>query len=268
MHSFIPPHRFFPYLTWTDIRDMPHKEQVVIVQPIGAIEQHGPHLPLIVDAAIAVGVLGRALEQIPEHLPVYALPPQYYGKSNEHIRFPGTITLSATTLLALLTEIGTSIYRAGFRKLVFLNAHGGQPEVIRIVARDLHIQYSDFMIFPLFCWRVPHAGSELLTSQNSAVSIHADLGETSLMLSLLPDHVKMERAVKEYPQGLPDDDSLLSLEGKLPFAWATDELSDSGVLGDPTGATPEIGDRLLASLAQSWAKLLQDVYYFSGKKCL
>ncbi|HBQ97607.1 creatininase family protein [Roseofilum sp. SID3] len=264
MHSFIPPHRFFPYLTWTEIRDMPNKENVVIVQPIGAIEQHGPHLPLIVDSAIATGVLGKALEKLPEDIPVYALPTQYYGKSNEHINFPGTITLSAQTLLAVLKELGESIYRAGFRKLVFLNAHGGQPEIISIIARDLHIQYADLMVFPLFVWRVPNASGELLKSQpHPELSIHADLGETSLLLSLLPDRVHMERAVKEYPQGLPPEDSLLSMEGKLPFAWATHELSQSGVFGDPTGATSEIGDRLLDSLAQSWAKVLQDVYDFS-----
>lgn len=264
MHSFIPPQRFFPYLTWTEIRDMPHKENVVIVQPVGAIEQHGPHLPLIVDAAIATGVLGRAMEKLPETLPVYALPTQYYGKSNEHINFPGTITLTAQTLLSVLQEVGESIYRAGFRKLVFLNAHGGQPEVISIIARDLHIQYPDLMIFPLFVWRVPNPSGELLKNQeHPELSIHADLGETSLLLSLLPEQVHMERAVKEYPQGLPPENSLLSMEGKLPFAWATHELSKSGILGDPTGATAEIGDRLLDSLAQSWAKVLQEVYDFS-----
>ncbi|MDJ1180936.1 creatininase family protein [Roseofilum sp. BLCC_M91] len=267
MHSFIPPHRFFAYLTWTEIRDMPNKENVVIVQPVGAIEQHGPHLPLIVDSAIATGVLGKALELLPEDIPVYALPTQYYGKSNEHINFPGTLTLSAQTLLAVLKEVGESIYRAGFRKLVFLNAHGGQPEVINIIARDLHIQYPDLMVFPLFVWRVANASGELLKQQDHPeLSIHADMGETSLLLSLLPEQVHMERAVKEYPQGLPGADSSLSLEGKLPFAWATHELSQSGVFGDPTGATAEIGDRLLDSLAQSWAQVLQDVYDFSGAK--
>ena len=112
MHSYIPPHRFFPYLTWTEIHQMPDKENTVILQPIGAIEQHGPHLPLIVDAAISTAVLGKALEQLDPAIPAYALPPLYYGKSNEHWHFPGTITLSAETLTAILMEVGQSLHRA------------------------------------------------------------------------------------------------------------------------------------------------------------
>ena len=130
MHSFIPPDRFLPYLTWQDIDSLPDKQKVVIVQPLGAMEQHGPHLPLIVDAAIVTGVMGKALEALKPEIPAYALPTLIYGKSNEHWHFPGTITLSATTLLHTLMEVGESLYRAGFRKLVFVNGHGGQPQVV------------------------------------------------------------------------------------------------------------------------------------------
>jgi len=154
MHGFIPPHRYFPYLTWTDIDSMPDKENVVIIQPIGAIEQHGPHLPIAVDAAISLGVLGKAFEKLNTNVPAFALPCLYYGKSNEHWSFPGTITLSATTLLTLIQEIAESLYRSGFRKLVLMNSHGGQPQVMEIAARDIHQQYTDFLVFPFFTWRV------------------------------------------------------------------------------------------------------------------
>jgi creatinine amidohydrolase len=264
MHSFIPPERFFPYLTWTAIEAMPDKGNVVIVQPIGAIEQHGPHLPLAVDSAIATAVLGKALANLPDHIPAYALPPLYYGKSNEHWHFPGTITLSAQTLMAVLTDVGESIYRAGFRKLVFLNAHGGQPQVLDIVARDLHQTHDDFMVFPLFVWRVATVApvaKELLTPKELELGIHAGDAETSLLLSLLPDQVHMEAAVTEYPRDLPVN-STLSMEGNLPFAWTTRDLSKSGVLGDPTVATREKGDRLLASLVEGWVTVIQDIYAF------
>lgn len=261
MHGVIPPDRFFPYLTWTDIQHMPDRENVVLVQPIGAIEQHGPHLPLIVDAAIATSVVGKALEQLEPEIPAYALPPLYYGKSNEHWHFPGTITLTASTLIALLTEVGESVYRAGFRKLAFVNGHGGQPQILEIVARDLHQQYGDFMVFPLFVWRAPNCALELLTPQEADLGIHAGDAETSLMLSLLPDHVRMEAAVREYPAGLPKD-SLLSMEGALPFAWATRDLTRSGVLGDATVATPEKGDRIFASLVEGWVQVIRDIYQF------
>lgn len=261
MHSFIPPQRFFPYLTWTEIQAMPAKESVVLIQPMGAIEQHGPHLPLIVDAAIAVSVLGKALGQLDTAIPAYALPPLYYGKSNEHWRFPGTISLSSETLLAVLAEMAESLYQAGFRRLVFMNAHGGQPQILELIARDLHVRHPDFLIFPLFVWRVPHVASTLLTPKELELGIHAGDAETSLMLSVLPHQVKMDAAVAEYPPAQPAE-SLLSLEGQLPFAWSTDDLSRSGVIGDPTTATQEKGDRLLESLAIGWARVIQDIYQF------
>ena len=164
MHGFIPPQRYFPYLTWSQIEQMPNKENVVIIQPVGAIEQHGPHLPIAVDSAISLGVLGKALSQLDNNIPAYALPCLYYGKSNEHISFPGTITLSAQTLLAVITEMALSIYRSGFRKLILMNSHGGQPQIMEIAARDLHQEHPDFSVFPLFTWRVPHAVGEMLTS--------------------------------------------------------------------------------------------------------
>lgn len=261
LHSFIPPDRYFPYLTWTDIQAMPDKENVVLIQPVGAIEQHGPHLPIAVDAAIGLAVLGKALEKLDSQIPAYALPNLYYGKSNEHIHFPGTITLTAQTLLNVLTEVAASVYRAGFRKLVFMNSHGGQPQVIEIAARDLHQQYSDFMLFPLFTWSVPNIARELLSAKELELGIHAGDAETSLLLSILPNQVKMERAIAEYPQELPKE-SLLSMEGNLPFAWVTRDLSQSGVIGDPLPATKARGDRLLESLATGWATVIQDIHHF------
>jgi creatinine amidohydrolase len=261
LHSFIPPKRFFPYLTWTDIQAMPDKENVVIIQPLGSIEQHGPHLPIVVDSAIEMGVLGKALEKLENEIPAYSLPCLYYGKSNEHWRFPGTITISAQTLLIVLIEIADSLYRAGFRKLILMNSHGGQIQIMEIAARDIHQKYEDFLVFPLFTWRVPNIARELFTEKELEYGIHAGDAETSMMLSLLPEQVKMERAVIEYPHGLPEE-SLLSMEGKLPFAWLTNELTQSGVLGDATVATKEKGDRILDSVSDGWVQVIKDVYRF------
>ena len=261
MHGFIPPHRYYAYLSWTDIRDMPNKENVVLIQPVGAIEQHGPHLPLAVDSAIATGVIGSALENLDPAIPAYALPTQYVGKSNEHCHFPGTLMLSANTLGRVLTETAESLYQSGFRKLAFANAHGGQPQVLEIVARDLHQRFSDFWIFPLFIWNVEHNVSALLSPQERAEGIHAGDAETSLLLSLLPDQVKMESALAEYPdQRLKD--RLISLEGKLPVSWITRDISRSGVIGDATAATPEKGDRILADLTQGWVEAISALHRF------
>lgn len=259
MHNFIPPHRFFPYLTWTDIDTMSDKENVVIIQPVGAIEQHGPHLPIIVDAAIGMGVLGKALAKLPLQIPAYALPSLYYGKSNEHWHFPGTITLSTETLSATLMEVADSIYRAGFRKLVLMNSHGGQPQVMQMVARDLHIKYADFTVFPLFTWRVPNITKELLTPQEAQEGMHAGDAETSIIMSLLPEQVRMERAVAEYP---PSPGKLLSWERNLPVSWATRDISKSGVIGDPTTASKEKGDRILESVSDGWVQVIEEIYAY------
>lgn len=244
---------------------MPDKDNVVVLQPVGAIEQHGPHLPLIVDAAIATAVLGKALNQLELDIPAYVLPTLYYGKSNEHWHFPGTITLSAQTLMATLMEMGESVYRSGFRKLALVNGHGGQPQIMEMVARDLHQRYEDFMVFPLFVWRVPNLPMELLSAKEAELGIHAGDAETSVLLSILPNQVRMEQALTEYPHELPQD-SLLSMEGKLPFAWTTRDLSRSGVLGDATVATQEKGDRFLSALAQGWAQVIRDIYRFQQPK--
>ena len=261
MNGPIPPQRYFPYLTWKDIAAMEHRDQVVIIQPLGAIEQHGPHLPLAVDSLLCTTVVGRALTALDPAIPAYSLPPLYYGKSNEHWQFPGTITLSAETLLRVLHEVGDSIYRAGFRKFVLINGHGGQPQVLEIVARDLHQRYPDLMVFPLFLWRAPNCAGELLTPQELEFGIHAGDAETSLMLSILPDQVRQHLAQAEFPPPLPGK-SCLSMEGKLPFAWITGDLSSTGVLGDPTVATAAKGDRLLASLIEGWVQVLGDIHQF------
>ncbi len=162
-------------------------------------------------------------------------------------------------------EIAESLYRSGFRKLVLMNSHGGQPQVMEIAARDIHQRYPDFLVFPFFTWRVPHNAAELFSEYELEYGIHAGDVETSIMLSLLPEQVKIERAVREYPQGLPEN-SLLTMEGKLPFAWLTKELTKSGVMGDATNASKEKGDRLLESVANGWVQAIADVYQFRQPK--
>lgn len=263
MHGYIPPERFLPYLSWQQVSALPDKANTLIIQPIGAIEQHGPHLPLGVDAIIAAAVVGRALYQLEPAVPAYALPPLCYGKSNEHWGFPGTITLSAQTLMSVLREVAESLYSSGFRKLLLINAHGGQPQILEIVARDLRVCHLDYEIFPLFIWRAPHRAAEWVSKEEYALGIHAGDLETSLMLALLPEQVDMTKAVCEWPPPFRSG-SLLSLEGQLPVAWTMKDLSRSGVLGDATAATVEKGEAILASLVSGWVKVFEEIYRFNG----
>ena len=171
LHGYTPPHRYLPYLSWTQIAELPDKENTVIVLPTGATEQHGPHLPCAVDTIICSGVIGHALARLPAEIPAFAMAPVSYGKSEEHLHFPGTITLSGETLLATMNEIGESVYRAGFRKLLIVNGHGGQPQVMEMSAREMRLRHGDFIVVPHSTWRMPNVAGQYMSAQEKKLAI-------------------------------------------------------------------------------------------------
>ncbi|HEY9837775.1 MAG TPA: creatininase family protein, partial [Vampirovibrionales bacterium] len=123
------------------------------------------------------------------------------------------------------------------------------------------VKYPDLRVFPLFTWRVPNESKALISEKERRLGMHAGDAETSLMLAVLPDWVKMEKAVAEYPPERPQG-SLLGAKGSLTFAWLTHHLSKSGVIGDGTVATKEKGDRIWDSLTEGWVRVIQEVYEF------
>ena len=258
LHGYIPAHRFLPYLSWTEIAGLPDRENTVLVLATGAIEQHGPHLPCAVDSIISSGVVGHALAALAPDVPAYAMAPITYGKSEEHLHFPGTMTLSGETLLATMVELFESVYRAGFRKLLIVNGHGGQPQVMEIAAREARLRHGDFIVVPSSTWRVPHVGGRYFSDKEKKLAMHAGHGETALMLALAPDTVHMERAVANYPPEFPS--KLLSADGRPACAWTARDFGPTGVIGDPLPATREQGEAILASLAASWAEAITDLY--------
>ena len=259
IHGYIPPHRFLPYLSWTDIAALPDRENTVIVLPVGAIEQHGPHLPCSVDSVISSGVLGKALERLPADIRAFGLAPITYGKSDEHLHFPGTMTLTGPTLLATITEIGESVYRAGFRKLLLANGHGGQPQVLEMAARELRLRHGDFVIVPYHVSRLSNSSGKYISDQERRLAMHAGHSETALMLALAPDTVHMERAVANFPPVFPS--KVLSADGRPACAWTARDFGPSGVIGDPFGATVEQGHDILDTLADSWVQALTDLFH-------
>jgi creatinine amidohydrolase len=258
LHAHIPPHRFLPYLSWTQIAELPDKEDAVIVLPAGSVEQHGPHLPCAVDTIIAEGVIGHALARLPPEVAAFAIPPIWYGKSDEHLHFPGTVTLEGTTLLDTVVQVGESVYRSGFRKLLIVNAHGGQPQVMEMAARELRLRHGDYTVVPHFTWRVPHAAGRFLSDREKRLSMHAGHAETAILLALAPHTVDMTKAVANYPPEFPS--RLLSPEGRPAAAWTARDFGPSGVIGDPLPATAEQGREILESLAQSWAQAITELH--------
>ncbi|MCB1980151.1 MAG: creatininase family protein, partial [Burkholderiaceae bacterium] len=170
-------------------------ERTVAVLPVAATEQHGPHLPVAVDAAILQGVIEAALPHLPADLPVLFLPPQNVGLSPEHIRFPGTLTLEPATLIALWTQLGESVARAGIRKLLLFNSHGGQVSVMDIVARELRARCG-LLVYSASWFSLPLPGdvSARFGADEHRFGIHAGAIETSMMLHLAPQRVRMDQA--------------------------------------------------------------------------
>lgn len=257
----MPIARDFSALTWSEVAALPNRDHTVLILPIGAIEQHGHHLPLKVDSAIASEILNRALTRLDPSIPAYALPLLPYGKSNEHLGFPGTIALSAQTLLATVMEIGESVYRAGFRRLVLMNGHGGQPQVLEIAATDLRVKFPDFYTFAWFVWRGAPGYKRFLTDREGREGLHGGVAETSLMLALDAEAVRCDRVMAEYPK-LTGGDGLIGVKGPTAAAWRTEDLSRTGVVGDGTAASLEIGEQLLEELVSGWMELITAAHRF------
>jgi len=250
--------RFWADLPWTEFSSLP--PETVAVLPIAATEQHGPHLPVSVDTAINQGIVARMLARLPPELPVLVLPTQAVGCSVEHIRFPGTLTARPETLIALWTEIGESVARAGVRRLLLLNSHGGQPQIADIVCRRLRASANLFAATCLWS-RLGRPPGVTLAPEEAKHGIHGGLIETSVMLHLCPDLVRMEHARWFRTRWLEQeaDCALLTPEGAVGFGWETQDLNRDGALGDASAATAALGERFVETAAVHLAKLVQEI---------
>jgi creatinine amidohydrolase len=233
----------------------------VALQPIGAYEQHGPHLPLATDAIIAEALTARAAAQLPASLPAWVLPVLSYGKSIEHLGRPGTVTLSTTTLLAVCRDVAASVAASGIRTLVFVNAHGGNPELLQLVARDIKAELGvDTYSVHAPTLAVPDADR----IPRPDLEVHAGFSETSVMLALDPERVDLDAAE---PDGLAVADALaplthVSLFGPIPLPWHVDDLSVTGTIGDPTGANAAWGAAALEAQATALAETIVELATF------
>jgi creatinine amidohydrolase len=250
--------RYWQDMTTEDFASL-SADQVVAVLPVAAIEQHGPHLPVVVDACIVDGIVARTLELMPTDLPVTVLPTQAIGKSNEHLAFPGTLTLSAETLARVWTEIGESVHRAGIRKLVFFNSHGGQPQVVEIVARELRVRLG--MIAVAANWYSFGVPDGLFPAGELRHGIHGGSVETSMMMHLRPDLVRRDqlRNFQSLGQRMAGEYRLLGPTGTAKLAWQTQDLNPAGACGNARDADAERGAKVVDHAARQLVVLLQEV---------
>jgi creatinine amidohydrolase/Fe(II)-dependent formamide hydrolase-like protein len=256
------PVRHLAHITWPEVAAL-DKTNGVVILPIGAIEQHGPHLPLATDALIITRVLDAALARLPTDVAAWALPPLPYGKSNEHTGFPGTISLSTTTLLALLHDIADSVAAAGFPRLAFANGHGGNVAVLEAAARDIRARTGllCFCLQPALLVDPPFP----LADEERRLGFHAGELETSLMLELAPELVRMDRAVRHYA-AFPATDTALFFFGPASAAWLSRDWSATGVFGDATAGTAAKGAALMDTAATRLAALIAAVSRFATER--
>jgi len=259
--TWIPEARNFAYLTWKQVDALP-RATTLLVLPTAAIEQHGHHLPLATDTLINNLLLGKALERVPADLPIYALPPVCYGKSNEHIGFPGTLSVSAQTFLAVVRDLGASIAAAGFRKVVLYNTHGGNSSLVDVLARDLRAEFG-LQTYSLF----GSAGASFdgVSAQERTYGFHAGEIETAFLLHAAPELVQVDQYTSNYIARV-DKPELLKPEGSSAnFAWLTKDIAPSGVLGDPSPATAGNGERWSDEAAERIAEILVAMYNFEPR---
>lgn len=250
-----------PYHLWSDLKTTDFAgldpATTVALLPVGATEQHGPHLPLNTDSVLAEGMARRSAEAASAR--VLVLPTVAVAKSDEHLGFPGTLTLDGPTLLAVLEQIGASVARSGVRKLVCLNAHGGNVPVLQLLCRSLRLKHD--LLAVTAGWIGMGFPEGAVTPKEQAEGIHGGLVETAAMLHFRPDLVDMSKAAYFEPASaeVARRNEVLRMMGAVTTGWRSEDLHPTGAAGDARSATAELGARIVAHSAARFGKLLDEV---------
>ena len=236
--------------------------QSVAVLPLGATEQHGPHLPFETDTIIAEGVAARVAGLLPTGLQVDFLPVEPVGYSIEHMDVAGTRTLAFDEAVRRWIGIGEACHRQGCRRFVMLNAHGGNSPLMTIVATELRVRLD--MLAVATSWTRFGYPADLVSAEEKALGIHGGFIETSVMLALRPDLVDMGKA-REFTsmQAVYEREfTHLRAYGPHAFGWKMSDLSPEGVVGNAAAATALAGEAILDHAARGLVELLKDVARF------
>ncbi|TCU09923.1 creatininase family protein [Rhizobium sullae] len=234
-------------------------DTTIAILPIASTEQHGPHLPIATDVAIANGMLSELKRARPEDLDILVLATQEIGKANEHIYGPGTLSLGAELLIPVWTAIGAKVAAAGIRKMVIVNSHGGNLDVMSIVARELRVRYQ-MAVLSTQWGRFGHPDG-MISEHETKYGIHGGEVETSLMLHFRPDLVRMDKAQNfiSKAEWMREQSNYIQPLPPHSLAWIAHDLNPYGVVGDASRGTAEKGAAICSHQVKGFIEMLYDL---------
>jgi len=250
--------RYLANLRAPDLSGALSKDSIIVL-PLGAIEQHGPHLPMSTDFVVADAAARAVVEAVGTEVDAWLLPTLPFTKSNEHAWSPGTMWLSATTLMAVLDDIGRSIATTPARRVLFINGHGGNSALVQVMNRELRLKYGlqTFLAHP----HMPADQGGSSAASELGMGIHGGMDETSVMLHLQPELVDMSLAVRRVPEALSHNEHV-RFGGKVAFGWLSNDFFPDGHIGDPTGASADIGAKMFSSAVEGLCEALREISRF------
>ena len=231
----------------------------IVVLPLGAIEQHGPHLPLNTDFVVADAVSRAAVEKFGAETNAWLLPTLPFTKSNEHAWAAGTMWLSATTMMSVIDDIGRCVAATPAKKIMFINGHGGNSALMAMMNRELRLKYGlqTFLAHP----HMPADQGGSSAESELGMGVHGGVDETSVMLHLRPDLVDMSLAVRRVPEGLAKNEQV-KFGGRVAFGWLSNDFFPEGHIGDPTGASADLGARMFSGAVESLGTAMKEISRF------
>ena len=232
----------------------------IMLLPIGATEQHGPHLPMSVDTVIAHETASAVVDACGERLDIWQLPTMSVSKSNEHCGAPGTLSYSPETMASALDDIGRSVASTNAERLVLLNGHGGNTTMLGTILRELRIRFGlkTFLMHP----SLPPAYGGTSTSDELGMGIHGGLNETSVFMHLRPGQTRLELAERRVPEALADN-AHVRFGGSVSFGWLSNDFNEDGYIGDPTAANAELGMKLFEHSVAELVDAMSEVKAFN-----
>ena len=231
-------------------------QRAVAVMVLGAIEQHGPHLPLATDLIIGEGLRDKALRALQPETPFLVLPSLAIGASEEHRNFAGTLSLPPSEAVSVIRSVGESVHRAGIGRLVLVNAHGGNHAVMSMAALDLRRRLNMLVVKASYLRFTPP--ENLLAAEELRYGLHGGQAETAIMLHLAPDQVRMDKARDFTSTAQTTPSEVLGPEDQAAWAWLAEDLNPAGVVGRAGQATAELGKQLVAHYSQILARVLAE----------